>query len=345
MKKIFISGKDGIGWSIDQDRKNAIELIKKIKDAEIIHDPFFSDVIYSVWYEEFLNFFRYYFYSLLKKLKKIKICAVVTNDISNNPEKAEKLKKLIDIWIAPNTKILNFLKEKNLKSILIPFLVDDKIFHHLNLSKKDICQKLGINFREIEGKFLIGSFQRDSLGSDLKKPKWQKNPDLLIEILNKLPKDKYKLILAGPRRHYLINKCRKLGIPYLFIGNAEYIKNEKDDVFQNNISLENINLLYNLIDLYIVPSKSEGGPKAVLEASLAKTPIISTDVGIAADFLHPSLIFDGNNADLISGKINSRIQGENNLQEIMDYNYQKTADGLNKDLISEKLKQAIFYEN
>ena len=40
-----------------------------------------------------------------------------------------------------------------------------------------------------------------------------------------------------------------------------------------------MNELYNLIDLYIVTSRIEGGPQAIVECGITKTPIISTDVG------------------------------------------------------------------
>ena len=36
--------------------------------------------------------------------------------------------------------------------------------------------------------YLVGSFQRDSLGSDLSKPKLIKGPDIFLEIVKKLSK-------------------------------------------------------------------------------------------------------------------------------------------------------------
>ena len=45
------------------------------------------------------------------------------------------------------------------------------------------------------------------------------------------------------------------------------------------------------MDLYVVSSRVEGGPQSILECSITKTPIISTDVGIAAEILSPSSIF------------------------------------------------------
>ena len=42
-----------------------------------------------------------------------------------------------------------------------------------------------------------------------------------------------------------------------------------------------VNKLYNILDLYLVTSRIEGGPQAILECALTKTPILSTDVGVA----------------------------------------------------------------
>ncbi len=54
-------------------------------------------------------------------------------------------------------------------------------------------------------------------------------------------------------------------------------------------------LLYNCLDLYIVSSRLEGGPASIMECALTKTPIISTDVGIANKILPKYSIFQDEN--------------------------------------------------
>jgi len=44
--------------------------------------------------------------------------------------------------------------------------------------------------------------------------------------------------------------------------------------------------LYQALDLYIVTSRQEGGPKAILESMASGIPIVSTRVGQAADIIH-----------------------------------------------------------
>ena len=61
------------------------------------------------------------------------------------------------------------------------------------------------------------------------------------------------------------------------------------------ISQKKLNELYNILNLYIVSSRVEGGPQAILECALTKTPIISTDVGIADEILSSDAIFNMNN--------------------------------------------------
>jgi glycosyltransferase involved in cell wall biosynthesis len=64
-----------------------------------------------------------------------------------------------------------------------------------------------------------------------------------------------------------------------------------------------LNELYNCLDLYLVTSRQEGGPQAVLECASNKTPILSTDVGFADQVLSADSIM--NNTKKFIDKINS----------------------------------------
>ena len=63
---------------------------------------------------------------------------------------------------------------------------------------------------------------------------------------------------------------------------------------------EVVNNLYNILDLYVVAARYEGGPQAIVECAASKCPIISTDVGIASDILNKSSIFKPNEVLLAS---------------------------------------------
>ena len=115
------------------------------------------------------------------------------------------------------------------------------------------------------------AFKGDTEGYDLKSPKLIKGPDIFLDLIKKMNENKRKLnnVLTGKRRQYLIDNFEKFGIKYRYFE----MKNFKS-----------VNQLYNILDLYIVSSRIEGGPQAIVECGLIKTPILSTDVGIASNF-------------------------------------------------------------
>jgi len=326
---IKVIGNENINWSIDKDNDHIKYFISKMENATLVSTEKDADVLF---------FTGYGFISNLSK--STKIISAISNNITIYKEKFLKLKPFVDIWVSPNSTVSKFLDEQSVKFIQIPFFVSGKIFNHMAITREAISKKLNINYTKIKDKVLIGSFQRDSLGNDLTKPKWQKNPDLLISICKKLPKNKFILLLAGPRRHYIINQCKKFNIPYLFIGNEKPINRNQDDISKNILNEYSINLLYNLIDVYIVSSKTEGGPKAIMESCLTKTPIFSTDVGLAKDFLHEDLIYDGDDISKIIDFIKNKRENT-----YIEYNYAKAYNILNENAylkLYENLIEAVI---
>jgi hypothetical protein len=156
---------------------------------------------------------------------------------------------------------------------------------------------------ELENKYyLIGSFQKDTEGKDDTLPKYSKGPDIFLKIVEDINKTKkVMVILTGWRRTYIMKELDKLKIKYKYF---EMLENYQ------------INELYNCLDLYIVASRVEGGPRSIIECGLAKVPIISTNVGISNLILHPNSIYDMNNY------LTYKIALEN-IQEKVDYAYNK----------------------
>lgn len=338
--KVFVFGRDNVGWSIDRDREAIINFLK-LNNFEITRNILEATHIFCVWYDLLLAW-KYKWILYLKKLLNKKLFAVITNDITIFPEKLDLLKKDVNVFVSPSHRIYEFLKEKKIKVVLIPFFVDPNIFNSINLSKEDICKKLRIDYSKIKNKTIIGSFVRDSLGRNLDQPKWQKNPDLLITILSNLPKEKYLLLLAGPRRHYIIQKCKGKNIPFLFYGQESLIYQQKDDVLINNLDLSIINYLYNLSDIYIISSKNEGGPKQVLESALTKTLVFSTKVGLVPDFIHPYLIYEEKELLLLIEKIKSFLEDKKNFEECIEYNFLKTKQRMDSNKLKEKYKKLFL---
>lgn len=83
---------------------------------------------------------------------------------------------------------------------------------------------------------------------------------------------------------------------------------------------QTMNKLYNLIDLYIVSSRNEGVPKAVLESVFTKTMLLSTDVGLAPDYLHQRCIYSTMEEATI--KIRDIMKGKD-ISRLLKSNYDK----------------------
>lgn len=172
-------------------------------------------------------------------------------------------------------KVKNQLESLTTKPVTyIPFWVNQKIWYNIP-DKKSLRKKYDINLNT----FVAGSFQRDTEGKDLKSPKLIKGPDRFLEIAVYLNQkyDDFKVVLSGTRRQYVINELEKENIEYVYFEMADF---------------KQLNELYNLLDLYIVSSRIEGGPQAIVESGITRTPIISTDVGFASDILSKQSIYD-----------------------------------------------------
>jgi hypothetical protein len=152
-------------------------------------------------------------------------------------------------------------------------------------------------------KYIIGSFQRDTNGkSNCKLPKLSKGPDIFLKIAHNIQIERGNIVvlLTGRRRNYIINELEKKNIKY---------------IYHEMVSVSELNELYNCLDLYIVSSRVEGGPRSIMECGLSKTPIISTDVGIAKSILNADAIYDMNdyksyknvnpNVDYVYDQVNS----------------------------------------
>ena len=186
--------------------------------------------------------------------------------------------KLVDIYHSISLKTTNQLSRYTNKEIkTIPFWANQNLWYEIQ-NKEKLRNKYSIYNND----FLVGSFQRDTEGHDLMTPKLSKGPDRFIEIVGELnnEKENLRVILAGKRRNYVIHRLDDMKIPYRYFEMTTFMQ---------------LNELYNLLNLYIVASRYEGGPQAIPECALTKTPIISTDVGIASSVLRRESIFTMSN--------------------------------------------------
>ena len=185
--------------------------------------------------------------------------------------------QFVDCYHVPNEKTRSLLCQLTNKRIeVISYWYNDKLWYPIDKTKAR--KELGLPIND----YYVGSFQRDTEGSDLKTPKLEKGPDLFCDYLirnrSKIEcTNKLHVLLGGWRRQYVENRLKKAKISYTLF---------------EKTSLDMIRLLYAACDLYVVSSRFEGGPQAIIEAAAMEVPIISTDVGIASTVLSDNCILN-----------------------------------------------------
>ncbi len=124
-----------------------------------------------------------------------------------------------------------------------------------------------------ESAFVVGSFQKDGVGwGEGLEPKLIKGPDVLLAVAEGLREEVPELVflLTGPSRGYVRAGLERLGVPY-----RHALLPSVDAVAQ----------AYEAIDVCLVTSRDEGGPRAVLEAMATGVPLVTTRVGQALDLV------------------------------------------------------------
>jgi glycosyltransferase involved in cell wall biosynthesis len=214
---------------------------------------------------------------LLSQKKVITTVHHVVNEKFNQQKFLEFQERdsITDVYHVPNQHTEKFIKSITKKPIsIIPYWANQKIWKS-TVGKFELRKKYNI---PKEG-YVIGSFQRDTEGSDLRTPKLEKGPDLLADSIEKLWQTNKKIfvVLAGWRRQYIISRLTRANIPFV------YVEKPSQSV---------INELYQTLDLYPVTARYEGGPQALIECGLLNIPVISRNVGIASVVLPNEAIND-----------------------------------------------------
>jgi glycosyltransferase involved in cell wall biosynthesis len=121
--------------------------------------------------------------------------------------------------------------------------------------------------------FVVGSFQKDGVGwGEGTEPKLIKGPDVLLAVAERL-RDRVPdtwFLLTGPSRGFVRAGLERLGVSY-----RHALLDDVDAVAE----------AYAAIDVCLVTSRDEGGPRAVLESMATGVPLVTTRVGQAADLV------------------------------------------------------------
>lgn len=181
--------------------------------------------------------------------------------------------QFVDAYLVPNIHTKTVVEKLTKKPVkLLNYWFDPKKWY----PGDRIGARKNLNLKN--SSFIIGSFQRDSEG-ETENPKLEKGPDLFCDYVEKIAskKENVEVLLGGWRRKYVMKRLKKSGIPFNLL---ELVPNET------------LRDMYLSCDLYVVSSRHEGGPQALLEAPATMTPIITNNIGIASQTVSESCIID-----------------------------------------------------
>lgn len=275
-KRVYFTGGDNGGWALDTDLKFSKQAVGSF--VKIVNKPWQANLIHSV--SPLTNYW--------KRLNKAYV-AVFPGNPNRIFEADSDFLRIARNYpcVGQSREAYDMLCKANISQhFYAPYIADLNNYYSIE-DITSIRKKYGIPLK----KLIIGNFMRDSLGNDLQKIKPEKGADIFCEIIKgvvkKIGQENMCVLLAGPRRHWIRKKLDSLNISYIYIGRV--IKG--DDYGINNLSCCEMNELINACDLILVSSRSEGGPRIILEAAQAKVPIVSSDVGIAKDILNEKSIY------------------------------------------------------
>jgi glycosyltransferase involved in cell wall biosynthesis len=151
-----------------------------------------------------------------------------------------------------------------------------------------------------ESAFVVGSFVKDGVGlGDGDQPKLVKGPDTLVAVLARLQETVPELfvLLTGPARGYVRRELELRGVAL------------RHTMLGTRVELGRA---YHALDVSLVASRQEGGPKAVLESLAVGVPLVTTRVGQAPELLvdgESGLLADVDDVDALTAAV-SRIHAD-----------------------------------
>ena len=319
---------EGGNWTINQGADALIPYMKhfEIKKTREYRLRPQKAILYFGSVHVFLNFPR---------IDKIKVPIIVTcfHIVDSDPyfDKIKEKKQYVSMWHTSCTNTKRKLIAMGIpesKICLIPVELNSKFFAPVTEEEKRKRQaQAGIDSNRI----VVGSFQKDGNGwGEGLEPKLIKGPDIFCDVLERL-KDKYDLhvILSGPARGYVKKRLDSLGIPY-----THYFFEKSDEVSE----------LYRMIDLYMVTSREEGGPRAIAEAMASGVPLITTKVGQAIDVVEDrknAMLVDVEDVDELVNAFET-VVNDSTLRSILIENGLKTAKQFDVAIIAQQYEKRLF---
>lgn len=224
-------------------------------------------------------------------------------------------------------KLLRFGLRRE-KLIRIALDVDLKSFFPLEEKEKKLLRK---KLELPTDTILIGSFQKDGNGWGLGlEPKLIKGPDIFCDAVETIAK-KYPIhiVLTGPARGYVKRRLEKSSIPF----SHTYLKNYAE-----------VAQYFQAINLYLICSREEGGPKAILESMATGVPLVSTRVGMAPDIIENGtngILVDAIGSDTIAQGAISILSSEQLRNNLIKNALEKSQE-FSSEIMAQKFYEKIY---
>jgi glycosyltransferase involved in cell wall biosynthesis len=182
-----------------------------------------------------------------------------------------------------------------------------------------------------ESAFVVGSFLKDGVGlGEGLEPKLVKGPDALVAALGRVRDGAPELfvLLTGPARGFVRGQLERLGIPcrHVLVGSRDELARA-----------------YHALDVHLVASRQEGGPKSVLEAMAAGIPLVTTRVGqapeVATDGVD-ALLADVDDVEALAASV-LRLRDDPQLRESLRTAGRRTADAHAEEQLDDRWAQLL----
>ena len=219
----------------------------------------------------------------------------------------------------------------------IPLGIDAQLFNVPTAEQRAAMRKqLGVP----SNAFCIGSFQKDGEGWGAgMSPKWVKGPDVFLQVIDKLRRH-YELciLLTGPSRGFVKAGLERMNVPYRHVWLKDYT-----DVARH----------YWALDLYVITSRDEGGPMAVLESMASGVPLVSTQVGMSIDLIcnrANGFLSEVEDTDGLAGSVSRVLESPevarklslNGVMTARDYDWSKIAARFHNEVYRPLLMEAGY---
>lgn len=290
MRRVFLCAGDESGWAIDEDRRLTALSLEGV--ARVVERPDEAEVIHACWWEPLMRLPRE------AVAGKPVVCQMAGDParVMSEPAFVGAMGRVTQ-WVAQSRHGWERMRVLSAGAALVPYAVDPMPFQGENGPDDPRVARARAEVsraRRSGPAYVVASFHRDTAGAQVSAamdvPKLVKGPDVLVEVLSGLRAMGVPVValLAGPRRQWVRARLASRGVPVIYAGD----EHAGDDYPANTLPREQLARLYALADVCVSTSRSEGGPRAILEAAAAGIAQLATRTGLAEEVLHPDAIVD-----------------------------------------------------